>query len=181
MFPAPIAACAQDSTPVVPRSAVSQAPPSTMFRMVTGGPIRGQHPSCRTKTKQFTSRCLEKSFHATSADRDTQLPPTPTASRRRAPASATLPRRLVDTRALYCEGDSQIRHFRPNMVAKHKQKSTTPSKLRPGAQHLTLTLSYDNLKRLPIGKLHLRWGNNSERSPAFATTSAMKPRSYQLM
>lgn len=43
MFPAPIAACAPDSTPVVPRSAVSQAPPSTMFRMVTGGPIKEQH------------------------------------------------------------------------------------------------------------------------------------------
>lgn len=136
MFPAPIAACAQDSTPVVPRSAVSQAPPSTVFRMVTGGPIREQHPSCRTKTKQFTSRCLERPFHATSADRDTQLPPTPTASTRRAPATATLPRRLVDRRALYCEEDSQMHHFRPNMVARHKQKSTPPSKLRPGTSTL---------------------------------------------
>lgn len=139
MFPAPIAACAQDSTPVVPRSAVSQAPPSTMFRMVTGGPMGEQHPSCRTKTKQFTSRCLEKSFHATSADRDTQLPPTPRASTRRALATGTLARRLVKSPALYCllsDDDSQIHNFRLNMVAKHKQKSTPPSKLQHGTQHL---------------------------------------------
>lgn len=136
MFPAPIAACAQDSTPVVPRSAVSQAPPSTMFRMVTGGPIREQHPSCRTKTKQFTSRCLEKSFHATSADRDIQLPPTPRASTRRALATGTLARRSVKSQALYCDDDSQIHNFRLNMVAKHTHTHTKNPR-RPRNSNLT--------------------------------------------
>lgn len=144
MFPAPIAACAQDSTPVVPRSAVSQAPPSTMFRMVTGGPIREQRPSCRTKTKQFTSRCFEKAFHATSADRDTQLQSTPRASARRALATGALARRLVKSQNVVLRRRFTNNHnFRLNMVAGHEQKSTSPTKLC----HATIvTLSFQNLR-----------------------------------
>lgn len=47
--PSLIPSCAPDSTLVVPRSAVCEAPPPTMFRMVTGWPIREQHQAAGQK------------------------------------------------------------------------------------------------------------------------------------
>lgn len=111
-----------------------------MFRMVTGGPIREQHPSCRTKTKQFTSRCLEKSFHATSAEGDTQSPTTPMASTRRALATGDTREAFGPKSSVILRIQFKIHPFRLNMVAKHKLKkkknNTSLSKLQPATQHL---------------------------------------------
>lgn len=49
LFPAPIRACGPHSTLVVPRSAVCEAPPYTIFRIVTGRPIREQHSAAGQK------------------------------------------------------------------------------------------------------------------------------------
>ena len=62
-----IPACAPYSTLVVPRSAVCEAPPSTMFRMVTGGPIREQHLAAGQKQNN-SPHAVRDPFMQTSAD-----------------------------------------------------------------------------------------------------------------
>lgn len=60
-------ACVPCSTLVIPQSAVCEAPPSTMFRMVTGWPIREQHLAAGQKQNN-SPHAVRNSFMQTSAN-----------------------------------------------------------------------------------------------------------------